>query len=36
VLAVLKQAAWTAGLRVEVVAGGRSVGATVRDLPFDV
>ena len=34
VLAILKQVAWTEGLRVEVVAGSRSVGATVRDLPF--
>jgi folate-binding protein YgfZ len=34
VLAVLKQAAWREGLRVDVVAGERRVGATVRDLPF--
>lgn len=33
-LAMLKKAAWTPGLEVEVVAGGRSVRATVEDLPF--
>jgi folate-binding protein YgfZ len=34
VLALLKTAAWSDGLEVSVHAAGRSVSATVRDLPF--
>jgi folate-binding Fe-S cluster repair protein YgfZ len=35
VLAVLRKSAWQPGLDVEVHAGGRVVGAVVRDLPFE-
>lgn len=34
VLALLRKPAWNPGARVEVLAAGRSVGATVRALPF--
>lgn len=33
-LALLRKPAWTPGAQVEVHAGGRVVGATVRELPF--
>jgi glycine cleavage system aminomethyltransferase T len=34
VLALLRKAAWTPGMQVDVHAGGRAVRATVADLPF--